>query len=173
MPAPPPPPRPAFPLTAPQSQRLSYLTGAHHVHAYPSQHLAANPCEPDDGAGSPELLYPLAPGLCPLPSQAGFKRAYAADRDVLTPGSSPQPAKRRKSTSKEAWTMSEDDTLLLRLKDDEGLPWKVIATRFRESNRGEFRVPTLQMRYKRLKEKMRVWDPEDVCAAARVCGGRS
>jgi hypothetical protein len=60
--------------------------------------------------------------------------------------------------------MTEDDNLLLKLKDEEGLPWKIIATRFREMNRGEFRVPTLQMRYKRLKEKMRVWDPEDVCA---------
>lgn len=58
--------------------------------------------------------------------------------------------------------MTEDDNLLLKLKDEEGLPWKVIANRFREMNRGEFRVPTLQMRYKRLKEKMRVWDAEDL-----------
>lgn len=58
--------------------------------------------------------------------------------------------------------MTEDDTLLLQLKDEDSLPWKVIASRFRDLNRGEFRVPTLQMRYKRLKEKMRVWDAEDV-----------
>jgi len=58
--------------------------------------------------------------------------------------------------------MSEDDNLLLKLKDEEGLPWKGIALRFREVGRGEFRVPTLQMRYKRLKEKMRVWDAEDL-----------
>lgn len=101
--------------------------------------------------------------LCPLPSQqtAGFKRPYQPD--TITPASSPQPSKRRKSTSKEAWTMTEDDNLLLKLKDDEGLPWKAIASRFRDMNRGEFRVPTLQMRYKRLKEKLRVWDAEDVC----------
>ena len=59
--------------------------------------------------------------------------------------------------------MSEDDTLLLKLKDDESLPWKTIAKRFLEQGRGEFKVPTLQMRYKRLKEKIRVWDNEDVC----------
>lgn len=29
-------------------------------------------------------------------------------------------------------------------------------------SRGEFKVPTLQMRYKRLKEKMRVWEADDV-----------
>lgn len=58
--------------------------------------------------------------------------------------------------------MTEDDNLLLKLKDEEGLPWKAIAQKFRDMNRGEFRVPTLQMRYKRLKEKMRIWDVEDV-----------
>lgn len=58
--------------------------------------------------------------------------------------------------------MTEDDNLLFKLKDEEGLPWKAIAQKFRDMNRGEFRVPTLQMRYKRLKEKMRVWDVEDV-----------
>ena len=29
-------------------------------------------------------------------------------------------------------------------------------------DRGDFKVPTLQMRYKRLKEKMRVWEADDV-----------
>lgn len=58
--------------------------------------------------------------------------------------------------------MTEDDNLLLQLKDDQNHPWKTIAVKFREMGRGEFRVPTLQMRYKRLKEKMRVWDAEDV-----------
>ena len=68
--------------------------------------------------------------------------------------------------------MTEDDTLLLKLKDEENLPWKTIAKRFFEQNRGEFKVPTLQMRYKRLKEKMRVWDQDDVCVRNRfsVCG---
>lgn len=58
--------------------------------------------------------------------------------------------------------MTEDDSLLLKLKDDEGLPWKAIAQKFRDMSRGEFRVPTLQMRYRRLKDKLRVWDAEEV-----------
>jgi hypothetical protein len=162
-----------------------------HPHTYPSQHLPTSmvehvapllespsysqdrdslhsePREGDDAANTtphnslpPISSYQLST-MCSLPSQPGFKRPYQPD--AITPVSSPQPSKRRKSTSKEAWTMTEDDNLLLKLKDEEGLPWKIIATRFREMNRGEFRVPTLQMRYKRLKEKMRVWDPEDVC----------
>jgi hypothetical protein len=60
--------------------------------------------------------------------------------------------------------MSPDDELLLQLKDEEGLPWKTIAIKFKEAGRGDFRVPTLQMRYKRLREKLRVWEPEDVCS---------
>lgn len=66
--------------------------------------------------------------------------------------------------------MTEDDNLLLKLKDEEGLPWKAIAQRFRDLSRGEFRVPTLQMRYKRLKEKMRVWEVEDVCFTLPTTG---
>ncbi|CUS13387.1 unnamed protein product [Tuber aestivum] len=105
---------------------------------------------------------PPPPTLYTAAQTNPFKRPYQPDP---TPVSSPQampPTKRRKSTSKEAWTMTEDDNLLLQLKDDEGLPWKAIAGKFRDMGRGEFRVPTLQMRYKRLKEKMRVWDIEDI-----------
>jgi hypothetical protein len=60
--------------------------------------------------------------------------------------------------------MTEEDTLLLRLKDDEGLTWKEIATRF-ESDMGKtFQVPALQMRLKRLRERMRVWTEGDIQA---------
>lgn len=113
--------------------------------------------------------YHFSHSIPPTPPQGSnpFKRPFQPE--MMTPVSSPQshgpPApKRRKSSASrtEAWTMTEDDTLLLQLKDEDSLPWKVIASRFKDLNRGEFRVPTLQMRYKRLKEKMRVWDAEDV-----------
>ncbi|KAF8454061.1 hypothetical protein BDZ91DRAFT_643482, partial [Kalaharituber pfeilii] len=58
--------------------------------------------------------------------------------------------------------LTDDDTLLLKLKDEENLPWKLIQKRFLDLDRGDFKVPTLQMRYKRLKEKMRVWEVDDV-----------
>lgn len=96
-----------------------------------------------------------------------FKRPFQAD--IITPLTTSQPAqpmpvpKRRKSSVRaEQWHPSEADFLLLKLKDEESLPWKGIAQQFHDMGRGEFRVPTLQMRYKRLKEKMRVWDAEDV-----------
>ncbi|KAH0613723.1 uncharacterized protein H6S33_005609 [Morchella sextelata] len=115
---------------------------------------------------SHQTLSHIPPTPPPHTPSNPFKRPYQPDP---TPASSPghqnsqiPNPKRRKSTSKEAWTMTEDDNLLLKLKDEEGLPWKAIAQKFRDMNRGEFRVPTLQMRYKRLKEKMRVWDLEDV-----------
>lgn len=127
----------ARPVPAISSYQLSHSTLSH-IPPTPPSHTSSNP----------------------------FKRPYQPDpTPVSSPGhqnAQPPNAKRRKSTSKEAWIMTEDDNLLLKLKDEEGLPWKAIAQKFRDMNRGEFRVPTLQMRYKRLKEKMRIWAVEDV-----------
>jgi hypothetical protein len=60
--------------------------------------------------------------------------------------------------------MTEEDTFLLRLKDDEGLTWKEIATRFESEMGKSFQVPALQMRLKRLRERMRVWTEGDIHA---------
>ncbi|KAL0634748.1 hypothetical protein Q9L58_006344 [Maublancomyces gigas] len=136
------------------SQDREQEEDAHSVPAIPSYQL------------SHSTLSHIPPTPPSHTSSNPFKRPYQLDpTPVSSPGhqnSQPPNAKRRKSTSKEAWTMTEDDNLLFKLKDEEGLPWKAIAQKFRDMNRGEFRVPTLQMRYKRLKEKMRVWDVEDI-----------
>ncbi|KAI5781727.1 hypothetical protein DFH27DRAFT_304493 [Peziza echinospora] len=111
--------------------------------------------------------------------QTSFKRPFQTEPNsaVSAGPHSPPSAKRRKSMSaatpsgnaattpkspKQSTPLTEDDNLLLRLKDEENLPWKLIQKRFLEMSRGEFKVPTLQMRYKRLKEKMRVWEADDV-----------
>lgn len=60
--------------------------------------------------------------------------------------------------------MNEEDTFLLRLKDDEGLTWKEIQTRFQDEMGKSFQVPALQMRLKRLRERMRVWTETDIHA---------
>nr|POE99373.1 hypothetical protein CFP56_52766 [Quercus suber] len=73
--------------------------------------------------------------------------------------------KRRKRTSSLASAdLSEDDRFLVQLKDDEGLPWKDISTRFQTDKGQTVRVATLQMRYKRLREKFRVWEEVDMNA---------
>ncbi|KAF3923856.1 hypothetical protein ABW21_db0206371 [Orbilia brochopaga] len=73
-----------------------------------------------------------------------------------------KPAKRRKSSANQPWQLSEDDRFLIKLKDEEQLPWKEIVVRFKEDGRGTHRVPALQMRLKRIKERIRQWTPEDV-----------
>lgn len=60
--------------------------------------------------------------------------------------------------------LSEDDRFLVQLKEDENLPWKDIATRFQTDKGKNFQVAALQMRYKRLREKFRVWEEQDVNA---------
>ncbi len=55
--------------------------------------------------------------------------------------------------------LSSEERLLLRLKDDENLPWKDIALRFQIELGKTYQVPALQMRYKRLREKLRVSTP--------------
>jgi len=60
--------------------------------------------------------------------------------------------------------LSEDDRFLVQLKEDENLPWKDIATRFHARKGKKVQVAALQMRYKRLREKFRVWEERDLQA---------
>lgn len=58
--------------------------------------------------------------------------------------------------------LTEEEQLLLRLKQEDRLPWKEIANRFEATFNKTYQVPALQMRYKRLREKMRTWTEDDV-----------
>jgi hypothetical protein len=60
--------------------------------------------------------------------------------------------------------LSDEDTLLLKLKEDESLSWKDVASRFQSELGRAYQVPALQMRLKRLKERLRVWSENDVQA---------
>ena len=60
--------------------------------------------------------------------------------------------------------LSDDDRFLVQLKEDENLPWKDIAGRFQADKGKNFQVAALQMRYKRLREKYRTWEEQDVSA---------
>jgi hypothetical protein len=77
--------------------------------------------------------------------------------------------KRRSSTSSNASVkpgieLSDEDVLLIRLKDEENLTWKEVASRFQSETGRAYQVPALQMRLKRLKERMKVWSECDVRA---------
>ncbi|KAF2458378.1 hypothetical protein BDY21DRAFT_284661 [Lineolata rhizophorae] len=75
-------------------------------------------------------------------------------------------AKRRKRSASTTipTELGEEDRLLLRLKDEENLPWKDIAARFQTDLGKTYQVPALQMRFKRLRERLRVWTDDDVAA---------
>lgn len=60
--------------------------------------------------------------------------------------------------------LRSEDKLLLTLKDEQSLPWRDIATRFQTELGKVYQIPALQMRYKRLKERLQVWTESDVQA---------
>ena len=60
--------------------------------------------------------------------------------------------------------LNEEEQLLLKLKDQDNLPWKDIAVRFQTDLGKSYQVPALQMRFKRLRERMRQWTDTDVAA---------
>lgn len=49
--------------------------------------------------------------------------------------------------------LDEDDQQLLRLKEEERLPWKDISTQFRDKPGKSYQVAALQMRYRRLRAR--------------------
>jgi len=107
---------------------------------------------------TPRRRYPV---LAPSPGSSSVKRER--ERDDETPVSASPPGKRRKRAGSVAATdLSDDDKFLVRLKEEEALPWKDIAQRFGDHHNKVYQVAALQMRYKRLREKFRVWNNEDV-----------
>jgi len=116
----------------------------------------------------PTTTYQLS-SMCLLPRQTTttptVKTAVKRPYHELTTSSSA--SKRRKRTiNKGAGIMTHDDNLLLELRVQQKLPWKVVAQHFGELNRGQFKVPTLQMRYTRLKKRF----PEKVTEKIQEVG---
>jgi len=123
---------------------------------------------PSRSAASPNPLpprryyTPIAPHPAGLRQLQASKRSLGSDDDHLE-----SPNKKRKlseSTSPVGVEISDDDSFLLRLKDDEGLSWKDIATRFQTDLGKAVQIPALQMRLKRLRERIRIWTDLDIQA---------
>lgn len=95
------------------------------------------------------------------PRSHGTKRSRDEEDDSL------DDMKRRKrsdSNTSTQFELSEEDRLLLQLKEEESMPWKDIAARFQSDLGKAYQIPALQMRLKRLRERMRVWTEVDVRA---------
>ena len=72
--------------------------------------------------------------------------------------------KRSDSNTTASVELGEEDKLLIQLKDEESMPWKDIAARFQSDLGKSYQIPALQMRLKRLRERMRIWTETDVRA---------
>jgi hypothetical protein len=60
--------------------------------------------------------------------------------------------------------ISDEDRLLLKLKDEDCLSWRDIRSKFANDLGKEYQIPALQMRIKRLRDRMKVWTEGDVQA---------
>ncbi|KAK4504269.1 hypothetical protein PRZ48_005185 [Zasmidium cellare] len=133
---------------------------------YPTDdHYSTSPPE----IRQPQPRRPYA-SIAPNPTGQGTKRPRR-DEDEGTqpppelPSSTQSASKRRKRTASVASNeLNEDDRFLVQLKEDENLPWKDIANRFQSDKGKNFQVAALQMRYKRLREKFRIWEDQDLQA---------
>jgi hypothetical protein len=88
------------------------------------------------------------------------KRSASDELEWESPGTK----RKRSAPPSPNLEMTEEDTFLLRLKDQEQLTWKEIALRFHNEMGKTYQIPALQMRLKRLRERLRVWTDNDVQA---------
>ena len=142
---------PAIPATsslqAPVFQ--NYAIGEHYAATSP----------PEIGQPQPRKPYP---NIAPNPAGAAAKRKR--DEEESHDNSSTVSKRRRRTASVVSADLNDEDRFLVQLKEEENLPWKDIAVRFQTDKGKTFQVAALQMRYKRLREKFRVWEDEDVQA---------
>ena len=102
------------------------------------------------------------------PNPVGLRQLQATKRSLSSEDDGDSPSKKRKLSESPSPAItieiSDDDNFLLRLKDEEGLSWKEIAARFETDLGRTIQIPALQMRLKRLREKIKVWSNLDISA---------
>ena len=142
----------SFPIASPQPQvkvpNNTYFDGHFHgslsARSSPSRHLGPVPIAPDP---------------------VGLRQMNAIKRTREEEDFAEYNARKRKrapSATSGPNELNEEEQLLLKLKEEENLPWKDIATRFQQELGKQYQVPALQMRFKRLRERMRTWTDVDV-----------
>ncbi|KAI4259085.1 MAG: hypothetical protein L6R42_004753 [Xanthoria sp. 1 TBL-2021] len=112
-------------------------------------------------------MSPIRSGPVPIaPDPIGLRQMNALKRMREEEDYSEFNQKRRKRAPSQTGPveLNEEEQLLLKLKEEENLPWKDIAVRFQTDLGKSYQVPALQMRFKRLRERMRTWTETDVQA---------
>ncbi|ORY08068.1 hypothetical protein BCR34DRAFT_14992 [Clohesyomyces aquaticus] len=134
-----------------------------------------NPLGISTSMGMHEQYYPgstyppprrMYPPIAPAPNAIGYPRTSAPKRSREDDDPSEHSKRRKRSDSNTTMTMElrEEERLLLQLKDEENMPWKDIQARVESDLGRRYEVPALQMKLKRLRERMRVWTENDVRA---------
>lgn len=119
---------------------------------------------PTNNPSSPQtrrIYTPIAPLPVEKPKSQVTKRTREEDENVS------DECKRRKrsdSITSAPLELNEEEKLLLQLKEEESMSWKDIAARFQSDLGKTYQIPALQMRLKRLRERMRVWTDTDIKA---------
>jgi len=98
------------------------------------------------------------------PDPVGLRQMNALKRMREDEESSEYGQRKRKRAPSQVGSaeLNEEEQFLLKLKEEGNLPWKDIAVRFQTDLGKSYQVPALQMRFKRLRERMRTWTEIDV-----------
>ena len=110
---------------------------------------------------TPRSFAPIAP------NPVGWKHMQAVRQSQEAEDSQQTKKRRLTQSSMEAAAppqLKDEDKLLLQLKDEQQLPWKNIVTRFEQETGKVHAIAALQMRYKRLKDRLQVWTDPDIDA---------
>lgn len=121
-------------------------------------------------------MSPVRAGPVPIaPDPVGLRQMNALKRMREEEDYSELNQKRRKRAPSQSGPveLNEEEQLLLKLKEEENLPWKDIAVRFQTDLGKSYQVPALQMRFKRLRERMRTWTETDHLNKPTIIGRSS
>ncbi|MCJ1442905.1 MAG: hypothetical protein MMC23_003402 [Stictis urceolatum] len=131
-----------------------------------SPYFGAQPDYSSSARTSPSRHVPIAPDPLGMRQLQSMKRMREDEEYEQAYG------RKRKRTASASGPveLNEEEQLLLKLKEEENLPWKDIATRFQTDLGKTYQVPALQMRFKRLRERMRSWTDADIKALEEAYG---
>jgi len=136
---------------SPQPIASSKVPGPFYEAPYPVSNASHSP-------GRHQGPIPIAPDPVGLRQMNALKR-MREDEEYSEYG---QRKRKRAASQVGPVELNEEEQLLLKLKEEENLPWKDIAVRFQTDLGKSYQVPALQMRFKRLRERMRSWTEIDV-----------
>lgn len=127
---------------------------------FPKEELYATSSPPEIRQPQPRKPYT---SIAPNPAGMVLKR-QRDEEEPPVPQLTSSTKKRKRTSSVVSDSLSEEDQFLVKLKEDEALPWKDIAARFQSDRNKSYNVAALQMKYKRLREKFRIWEEQDLIA---------